>query len=191
MSLLPPPAPMAEDPVLVALCDAACTITGAASGWVIAVVGDRLQVVAACGPAAGSVRGLTVDVDGSAGFVAASGQPMAITPRPGDPNVAGGVLGAAGVVPTSLLALPCHHDDDVLGVLELVDKAGGERFTFEDVELATVLASVAGPALAQRSAQPAAPAPDVLAAQLRVLADADPVRYARTAWVVQRLVAGP
>lgn len=189
MTSLPPPTQFHEDPVLGALCAAACTITGATSGWVIAVVDDRLQVVAARGPLGGRVRGLAVGVDGSAGFVAASGQPMAISPRPDDANVAGGVLGALGVVPASLLALPCNDGDEIVGVLELVDKSGGDRFTFDDVELATLLASVAGPALAQRADVPAAPSPDAVAVQLRALAADEPARYAQIAWTISHLLA--
>jgi len=186
---LPTPTFISEDPVLASVCAAACTATGATSAWVIAVVGDRLSVVAARGQVGGRVRGLTVDVDGSAGFVAASGQPMALTPRPGDPNVVGGVLGAVGIVPGSLLSLPCIDGDDVVGVLEMVDKQSGDRFSFDDVELGTLLASVAGPALAQRSQLPPAASPDSLAAQLRALADDDPARYAQVAWVLAQLLA--
>ena len=189
MTDLPTPALVNEDPVLTSLCAAACTATGATSAWVIAITGDHLSVVAARGAVGSRVRGLVVDVDGSAGFVAASGQPMALTPRPGDQNVAGGVLGAVGIVPSSLLSLPCVDGDDVVGVLELVDKQGGDRFSFDDVEMGTLLASVAGPALQQRSTQPMAASPDTLAAHLRSLADDDPVRYAQVAWVVAQLLA--
>ena len=189
MTDLPTPVLVEEDPVLASLCAAACTATGATSAWVIAVTGDRLSVVAARGAVGSRVRGLVVDVDGSAGFVAASGQPMALTPRPGDQNVAGGVLGAVSIVPSSLLSLPCIDGDGVVGVLELVDKLGGERFSFDDVEIGTLLASVAGPALQQRSQQPRAASPDSIAAQLRALADDDPARYAQVAWVIAQLLA--
>lgn len=185
---LPPPTNLSEDAVLGAVCSAACAATGAAAGWLIAIDGDRLRVVASRGDLGGRVRGLVVDVDGSAGLVAASGQPMAITPRPGDQNVVGGVLGAIGVVPGSLLALPCHDTDEVVGVLELVDKAGGQRFSFDDVEFASLLASVAGAALCQRSEMPVA-TPESLAIQLGVLAGADPARYAQVAWVIAQLLA--
>jgi GAF domain-containing protein len=188
VTMFPPPTMFVEDPVLTAVCTSACTATGATNGWVIAVVGDQLQVVAALGPLAGRIRGLAVGVDGSAGFVAASGQPLAVTPRPGDANVAGGVLGAVGVVPTALASLPCYHGDEVLGVLELVDKADGGRFSFDDVDFATLLAAVAGPALAHRVEAPAAADPDTLAGQLRQLLEADPLRYGRTAWVIQQLL---
>jgi GAF domain-containing protein len=182
------PPTFTEDPVLASLCAAACTATGASAGWIIAVTGDQLSVVAALGPLGGRVRGLVVDIDGSAGFVAASGQPMALTPRPGDQNVVGGVLGAIGVVPTSLLSLPCIDGDDVVGVMELVDKASGDRFGFDDVELATLLASVAGPALRHRNDAPSAASPEVLATQLRHLATDDPARYAQVAWVLAQLL---
>lgn len=189
MTDLPSPVAAVEDPVLASLCAAACTATSATSSWIVAIDGDRLRVVAARGPVGGRVRGLVVDVDGSAGFVAASGQPMALSPRPGDQNVVGGVLGALGIVPASLLSLPCVDGEDVVGVLELVDRTDGGRFGFEDVELATLLASVAGPALRDLRHTPSTATPDALHRALLALADDDPARYEQVAWVVTRLLS--
>jgi hypothetical protein len=189
MTAFPPPSPTADDPVLTALCVAACHATGATSAWIGALVGDRLRVGAACGSLASTVRGRTVDLGGSAGFVVATGQPMAVAPRPGDRHVVAGVLGSSGIVPTSLCALACLDDGEPAGVLELVDKAGGGRFGFDDVELAALLASIAGPALATRIAPLQPPPAEALAAQLHALAADDHARYAPVAWVVQRLLS--
>ena len=82
--------------------------------------------------------------------------------------------------PASVLCVPCAHDDDVLGVLELVDKAGGGPFTFDDVELITVLANIAGSALAE-SAGGVVRSPDELGGELRQLAADDPTAYVAVA----------
>ena len=59
-------------------------------------------------------------------------------------------------------------------MLEIVDKADGAMFSFDDVELATLIAGVAGVALddAQCDRRPRSPGPDELAGELRRLAAA-------------------
>jgi GAF domain-containing protein len=114
---------------------------------------------------------------------------MAITPRAGDTHLTGGMLGALDLRPTAVLAVPCHDDGEVVGVLELVADEQDARFSFDDVELATLLAGVAGPAISHRTATMAAPSPELLASQLRSLATDAPARYAQVASVIQQLLA--
>jgi len=191
MSSLPPPPAQTpgEDPVLAAICEAACAGTGASTAWVVEIIGDRLRVAASTGASASLARGRSVDVSGTVGYVAASGQPMAITPRPGDTHLTGGLLGALDLEPSAVVAVPCHDDGEVVGVLEVIVERQGARFSFEDVELASLLAGVAGPAITQRAGTTAAPSPEVLTAQLRSLASDAPARYAQVALVVQQLLA--
>lgn len=187
---LPPPAAPSDDPVLAAALSALCTATTARTGWAVALDGDALRVAAARGALADRARGLVVPVGGSAGFVAASGHPIALAPRQGDAHVADGVLGALGTVPTALLSLPCLVDGDVVGVVELIDREDGGRFGFDDVELGTLLAAVVGAALVHGDAAAAdVPRPDRLVAQLVDLEHDDPVRYRRTAWAIQQLLS--
>jgi GAF domain-containing protein len=175
--------------VLAAICDAVCAATGGTSAWVVEVVGERLRVAASTGAGAALARGRSVDVSGTVGYVAASGQPMAITPREGDAHLTGGLLGLLDLEPAAVMAVPCHDDGEVVGVLEVIDERQGARFSFEDVELATLLAGVAGPAISHRTGATAAPSPEVLTAQLRSLAADSPGRYAQVALVVQQLLA--
>jgi GAF domain-containing protein len=140
-----------------ALARAAVDVTGAGAGAVLAVAGDDLVVVAAAGDCAGLV-GTTVAATGtSAAFVVSSGQPIAVSVRPEDP-VTSAVAALLGRHPASVLCVPCATDEDPLGALELVDKAGG-MFTVDDIELATVLAGIAGAALTERGQAAAPPAP--------------------------------
>ena len=130
-------------------------------------------MVAAIG--SGELVGTRVPAEGgTAGYVLASGQPVAMMPRADDPAATEGVVGVLGIRPASVLCVPCAYDDEVLGVLELVDKAGGGAFTFDDVELATVLANIAGSALRDRGPAVAVRPADELAADLRQLSAADP-----------------
>jgi GAF domain-containing protein len=179
---------MVEDPVLAALVRTAAGATQASTTWISLIEGDTLRVVAAFGTLAPRIRGLSVPIGGSAGFVASSGQPLALAPRAGDSNINAGVLAAIGVVPSGLVTLPCLYDDDVVGVLELIDKDGAGRFDFADVEIAQLLTDVAGPALAARSETAVEIGPEELAAQLRALAATDPDRFGRVAWVITTLL---
>jgi GAF domain-containing protein len=176
--------------VLQSLVEAAVVGTGGTDGWLLTRHGDALEVVGASGPHAADVVGAMVAADeGTAGFVLESGQPMAISPRADDPRAATGVVAIIGQRPTSVLCIPCESEDGVAGVLEIIDKAGGSMFSFDDVELATLLAGVAGVALETRAtSQLAVVAPEELAGELRRLAGTDPSRYAIVASLVAALI---
>ena len=158
---VPMSVPAAADPVLHALAQAAVSATGASDGWLLAVEDAGLRVVAVAGPGTGApvLAAVVPAGTGSAGFVAASGQPLAMAPRGDDPRFSEGTAQLLGRRPSSVLSVPASNDEGVVGVLELVDKAGGGNFSFDDVEIATMLADIAGVALtAERSSGPPSPA---------------------------------
>jgi GAF domain-containing protein len=175
---------------LQALTRAAVEATAAAEGWLMAVDGDELRVVAAYGNGTAPALGMTLPLgQGSAGFVAASGQPLAITRHGDDPRFNEGVAGLLGLEPLTVLCVPCGNDDDIVGALELLDKRVGP-FSFDDVEIATLLAGIAGVAVgAAEPLSPSPPSPEELSGELRRLAGLDPPRYAVMANVVQVLLA--
>lgn len=174
--------------VLQSIVTSAGTVAEAAQGWVLAPRPGGLEVVAAVG--AGELIGRAVPAEGStAAYVLAAGQPVAMLPRADDPATGAGVAALLGVRPGSVLCVPCVHDDEVLGVLELVDKTGGGPFSFDDVELVTVLAGIAGAALQEGGDDLTVPSPDDLATELRRLAGADPTTYATVARAVDALLA--
>jgi sigma-B regulation protein RsbU (phosphoserine phosphatase) len=177
-------------PVLAVIVRTAVGATGASSGWLLAVDDGELRVVASTGTPAPALSA-TVSADaGAAGFVAASGQPLAVAPR-GDDRFSEGMVALLGHVPTSILGVPCLSDDIVVGVIELVDKAGGGSFSFDDVELATLLAGIAGVGLTTFADRlPDVPAPAQLGGDLARLATTDPGRYAGVASAVAALLSG-
>jgi len=180
-----------SEPVLQALVEAAVTGTGGTDGWLLVRSGAALEVVAAAGPHAADVLGALVAADaGAAGFVLGSGQPMALSPRADDPRAAEGVAAIIGRRPASVLCIPCESDDGVAGVLEIVDKADHAMFSFDDVELATLMAGVAGIAIETVGASRSrAPAPEELAGELRRLLANDPNRYEVVASLIAALIA--
>lgn len=179
------------DPVLQAVLDAAVGATAASAGWLLAVDGDALQVVAASGTGPRSLLGERVPADaGMAGFVVGSGQPIALALRPDDPRAASGMAEILGRRPTSTLCVPCESPAGVAGALEVIDKAEGAMFTFDDVELATLLAGIAGAAIQGGSTgRVQVPTPVQLAGDLDRLRQADPARYAAIASVMATLIA--
>jgi hypothetical protein len=105
-----------------------------------------------------------------------------MSPRGDDERGAEGVAALVGTRPGSVLAVPCGTDEAVLGVLELVEKFGGIPFSFDDVEVATLIAGIAGVALGAEDANATdVPAPRDLGDALARLALANPTRYAALA----------
>lgn len=184
----PGDAAAAGDPVVRAVLDAAVDSTGASAGWVLAVNGSRLQAVAVAGIASGdALVGAHVALGaGTAGYVATSGNPLALSGASGDGRLDDGFVALTGLRPASVLCVPCLGGADVAGVIELVAAADG-AFGFDDVEVATVLARVAAAALAS-SRHAAPPRPADLAARLEHLARVDAARYAGVAAAVDALL---
>jgi GAF domain-containing protein len=176
--------------VLQAIVVAATEATAAAEGWILSPRDDRLYVMAAAGDRPGQLLGATVPAgEGTAGYVVASGQPLALAPRPDDARATSGVAGLLGLRPASVLCVPCEGDDSVAGALEVVDKAGGGRFSLDDVELATLLGGIAGTALVEITGTASTvPTPAELAGGLERLAGTEPARYAVLAGAVSALL---
>lgn len=89
---------------------------------------------------------------GIAGFVASTGQAMAVTDVPDHPMWASEVGEQVGYRPYSILCLPIARGDRILGVLQLLDKEGGEAFDDADLDSAGRLAGLAARAIEQSRA---------------------------------------
>jgi phosphoserine phosphatase RsbU/P len=178
------------NPVVQAIATAIVGATGARAGWVLALEGTTLRAMGAAGERGGELVGTVVPAgQGTAGYVIGSGQPIAIAPRGDDPRWSEGLAGRLGLAPQSILCVPCVQDDTVLGALELVDKAGGGPFSFDDVELASLLAGIAGVALGASGTEVTVRPPNEIGAELVQLASSDPAAYARLSTVLEALLA--
>ncbi len=178
----------AARPTLAAVVEAAVDATAAAQGWLLAVSDDELIAVAAAGgDAPGSRVGTRRAASGAAGYVAGSGQPAAL--RVSSSDVSNEGAGGLDGIPAGILAVPCG-DDDVIGVLELVHATDSDGvFSFDDVEIASLLAQVAGAALTESpETSGSVPTPAELAGELERLLSADPSRYAAVATMVQAVL---
>lgn len=112
------------------------------------VATDRLIFTVAAGDQGQAVVGLSIGAaEGVAGYVFASGQPLALSDVERDARFGRSTAEQTGYVPRSLVAVPLLDDEGVLGVLEVLDKRGDGSFDLRDIELATVFARQAAVAI--------------------------------------------
>jgi GAF domain-containing protein len=72
---------------------------------------------------------------GIAGWVMMTGEPIAVADVTRDPRFAKDFAKSTGYVPKSILAVPLIVREDVIGVLEVLDKASAASFGLDDMEL--------------------------------------------------------
>lgn len=122
----------------------------AASLFLIDEEAGDLVFEVALGEKAAEVKRFRVPLGhGIAGLVAMTGQPMAISNAQSDPRHAGEIARSVGYLPQSILCVPLLHDDQVIGVLELLDKQGAPSFSLADTEALGLFANLAAVAIAQ------------------------------------------
>jgi GAF domain-containing protein len=123
----------------------------AAAACSIAVVDDEaeeLVYVAASGAGADAVTGIRLPIGrGIAGWVAQSGQPIAVSDLSRDTRFARDVAESTSYVPTALLAVPIEADDRLLGVLSILDRDEARPGAGRDLEVAAMFASQAALAI--------------------------------------------
>ena len=106
--------------------------------------------------------------EGIAGLVALTGQPMEVADVRNDPRHAVRIAEQVGYFPSSLLCVPLMFGDEVVGVLELMDKQGAQGFDNSDIETLGLFAQLAAVAIEQSQTR------DTVASLLREAAPAEP-----------------
>jgi GAF domain-containing protein len=145
-------APVAHNELLDMIIRTAAQVLSAqaASLFLIDHETNELVFEVALGESASVARRFRVPVgQGIAGWVAATGQPVAISDASQDPRFAAGIAGAIGYVPKSVLCIPLRSADAVMGVVEIFDKENGQPFTTGDMDLLAQFASQAAVAIEQ------------------------------------------
>jgi GAF domain-containing protein len=89
---------------------------------------------------------------GIAGLVAMTGQPLAVADAQNDPRHASEIAGQTGYLPRSLLCVPLQYEDEIIGVLELLDKEGTPTFDANDMYTLGLFARQAAVAIEQSRA---------------------------------------
>jgi GAF domain-containing protein len=166
--------PSSDDELLQTVVEAAARLFGAAASS-IALVDDAeqmLQFRVATGAGSGEVVGMRIPIDeGIAGYVAMTGQPIAVSSVQEDPRFARETAKKTGYVPRSILAMPLVCDDRVIGVIEVLDKINAPSFGMQDMELLGIFARQA--AIAIRASQHYQHLGEALLGSIRRLAQED------------------
>lgn len=126
----------------------------AASLFLIDQEQQDLVFEVAIGPKAEAVGKFRVPLGhGVAGIVALTGQAMAVSDVQSDPRHASDISRSVGYLPESILCVPLFYDDQVIGVLELLDKEGASSFGPSDIDHLGLFASLAAVAIQQSRVQ--------------------------------------
>jgi len=85
--------------------------------------------------------------EGIAGWVASSGEPLVVPDTEKDDRFSGKVDSLTGFRTRSIIALPIKHREQILGVLEVLNKRGPDAFDSEDLEVLAIVANQIGIAI--------------------------------------------
>ena len=108
----------------------------------------ELRFRTASGDSTSQLANIPVPIEGSiAGTVLVSGEPVIVDDARADPRHFGNVGRQVGVQIRTLLAVPLLVKERSIGVLEVLNKREGQRFTQEDVDTLMALASQAAVAI--------------------------------------------
>jgi GAF domain-containing protein len=109
---------------------------------------DRLEYRVAGGPETGDVVGMSVaPTQGIVGYVYSTGESIALTDISQDPRFDPTIAQETGYTPRCVAAVPLVTDDQVVGVLEVFDKASGDTFSVRDMEVLAAFGAQAGAAI--------------------------------------------
>jgi transcriptional regulator with GAF, ATPase, and Fis domain len=86
---------------------------------------------------------------GIAGWTVMSGEPIAVGDVRRDPRWARDFAQSTGYVPKSILSVPMFLDEEVIGVVQVLDKASAASFGLDDMELLGLFARPAAIAVQQ------------------------------------------
>ncbi len=149
-ALGPALAPPGTERLLAALTETARALFGARACSLALLTEDESELVytTAAGAGADGVSGLRIPADrGIAGWVAQSGQAVAIDDLQSDARFAREVAENTGYVPQAILAVPVSSDRRLLGVLSLLDRDSGRPGAESDMVLLALFADQAAIAL--------------------------------------------
>ncbi len=153
-------APVSHNRLLELIVETAADVISAhaASLFLIDAKNRELVFEVAVGEKAAEIVKYRVPIGhGIAGLVALSGQAMAVSDAEHDPRQAADISQKIGYFPKSLLCVPLFYADQIIGVIELLDKNGGDPFTPRDMDLLAKFAHLAGVAIEQSRRQQSLP----------------------------------
>lgn len=110
-----------------------------AEGWSVLLINEGtndLVFEAASGKAGKKLLGMRLKIgQGVAGWVAHYGKPLIVPDVAKDPRFYSGVDRQTKFTTKSVLCVPMRSRDRIIGVVEVVNKVGGDQFTQDDFEI--------------------------------------------------------
>jgi GAF domain-containing protein len=141
--------PGGHDAALGALCELGNAVFGSTACSIAALDEPASELVyrASAGPGSELIVGLRLPLTaGIAGFVASTGQAIAVDDVRRDPRFAADVAASTGYVPTTILVVPVTVADALVGVVSILDRQRASGL--DDLDRAAVVAEAAAPLLA-------------------------------------------
>lgn len=142
--------PVGTESLLRSLTGTAREIFGAAACSLALLSDDESELVftTAAGAGADDITGMRIPANkGVAGWVVASGQPIAVSDLANDTRFARDVAEQSGYVPDSMLAVPVVSPMRMLGVMSLLDRDTTRAEASQDMRLFSLFADQAAIAL--------------------------------------------
>ena len=130
---------------------AVSTFNVAAGGIALATPdGQELEFTVAYNVIGQNIVGMRFPINkGIAGYVAMTGQSLAVSSVDEDARFNRSFAEKTGYIPTSILAAPLLQGEEVFGVMEVLDKLNGQTFDMHDIELLNAFANQAALAVGQ------------------------------------------
>jgi GAF domain-containing protein len=131
-------APASEREELRAIVQVAASVLDAEAAALFLVDEDKeeLRFVVALGGSSERVENLTLPMgEGLAGYVASTGQPLAVSNVETDARFAASFAQKVAYIPRNVLCVPMMLGDRTVGVLEMLDKRGELPFGVRDIEI--------------------------------------------------------
>jgi GAF domain-containing protein len=144
--------PSTDQELLKSIVEAAARIFGAAAASIALVDEAHQELVfrVAYGAGQEDLPGMRIPLDqGIAGYVAMTGQPIAVSNVQHDPRFNQSFAKSTCYVPRSILATPLISGERVTGVMEVLDKISAPAFGLQDMELLSIFAKQAAIAIQQ------------------------------------------
>ncbi len=144
--------PRTNDALLQSIVEAAARIFGAGAASIALLNEEKgtLEFKVAVGPGNSDIIGMSIPMNkGIAGYVAMTGQPIAVSNVETDKRFAQDFAKTTGYMPRSILATPLLSNERVIGVMEVLDKINSASFGIQDMELLGLFAQQAALAIDQ------------------------------------------
>jgi GAF domain-containing protein len=126
------------------IVDVARAIFGARAASILLLDEERGELVfeGVSGEGAETLIGHRFAADtGIAGWVLTTRQPLVLENVASDPRFSREAAESTGYVPRAMMAVPLLHEDRVLGVLNVLDRAHDKAFSLAEMELLTLFAN--------------------------------------------------